>query len=176
MEVLGAGNKPVLIRRIDQAGGKSACELIYKSLFQRLLLNTMRAYDPVRGGDFHLAVAFEVLAEPDVMAIAKRRDSYPHISAATDLWHQTATDDRTLKLRHYRNKVVAHLSDLDPTMRLPINNDLFVIAGTTTKIAENLSIGTGACTIELRQQTGAYRQSAECFWSVWLTKCRKAEP
>jgi hypothetical protein len=168
LEVLGAGNKEPLIRRINQAGAELACELIYKALVARVLLNTIRAYDPIRKGDFHLAVAFKLLEDTNVVAIARDHGSHWHIMEAVNLWQLTAFDDRIVKLRHYRNKVLAHLSDLDANVRLPIYNDLFEIARRTSETAEKLSIGASTCTVELRHQTNVYRESSERFWSIWL--------
>jgi hypothetical protein len=126
MKVLERGNSEEAIRELSRTGAGRAAMLIRKALFERLLLTVERAFDPVRKGDLHTAVAFKLLNDPAVFNDVAERGSRSQLELATRIWGRYLVDPRRKQLRHYRNKVVAHISERDPKIAAPLIRDLLV--------------------------------------------------
>jgi hypothetical protein len=67
----------------------------------------------------------------------------------------------------YRNKVVAHLSELPADMNAPIISELFTLARMIAEVAEGLAHGTGIAAVSLESQVSIFRDSARAFWEKW---------
>jgi hypothetical protein len=63
IETLEAGNQPEIIQPLTAAKAGRTAELIQRALFGHCLMSVMTAFDPVRSGDFHLAVGMMLIAE-----------------------------------------------------------------------------------------------------------------
>ena len=64
IETLEAGNQPEIIQSLTAAKAGRTAELIQRALFGHCLTSVMTAFDPVRSGDFHLAVGMALVAQP----------------------------------------------------------------------------------------------------------------
>ena len=173
IEILERGNSPEVIEQIIAAGAAKAADLIRKSLLDRMHMNFMRAYDPVRKGDNHLRVAFEILRKPGGLDLAPTKRQRSDLTKALKLWNDAEADPRLKTLRHLRNKFVAHLSEPNKQIPIPKIRELFGFAKKTCEIWERLSFGTGVVMIELSHQTEAYSESADAFWAAWNPIPRK---
>ena len=173
IEILERGNSPKVIEQIIAAGAGEAAGLIRDSLFGRVHMNVMRAYDPVRKGDNHRRVAFEIVRKPGGLDLAPTKRQRADLTKAIKLWNGADADPRLKILRHLRNKFVAHLSEPNKQIPIPRIRELFGFAKKTCEIWERLSFGTGVVMIELSHQTEAYSESAESCWAVWNVGSRK---
>jgi AbiU2 len=145
---------------------RKAFELIRLSLFSRLLLDVVRAYGPVRNGDYHLRVAFDEIEKHPRIETPQIRDANA-LEDAVALWKAADGDPRLTTLKHHRDKFLAHTSEPNPHISRPPIDDLIEFARLTCRIWERLSFAVGAFSIELEVQNRAYRESADVFWSKW---------
>ena len=80
-------------------------------------------------------------------------------------------DPRRKKLKHYRDKVVAHTAMRE--LPLPLVSELTSYAMGTADALARLARGTGVTTqSQLEVQTAAYDESAKAFWSVWRDRMK----
>lgn len=66
IEVLEAGNEKQVLAGLKDQQALRAIGIIRTALFGHLLMLSMRPFDPVKKGDQHLAVAFELLKNEDI--------------------------------------------------------------------------------------------------------------
>jgi hypothetical protein len=167
IELLERGNwADVGASLVETPKAKRAFELILLSFFSRLLLNVVRAYGPVRNGDYHLRVAFTEIEKDPQIETPKIRDA-DALKEAVTLWKVADVDPRLTRLKHLRDKSLAHVSELKAGISLPQIVDLMEFARMTCDIWERLSFAVGSVSIELEVQNRAYRESADAFWSKW---------
>jgi hypothetical protein len=167
IEVLEAGNQPDVLRSLESEGADRAADLIQKALLMRLLMTAMTAYDPMRPGDFHLKVGMDLIAEDIPRRFILQRDGdLSRIEAAETRWAECLQFEPLSRLRKYRNKFVAHLSDPPAGMKDPIVPELFALARMTAEVAEHLAHGTGHFP-SLRSQVTPYQNSGGVLWEKW---------
>jgi hypothetical protein len=113
-------------------------------------------------------VAFKHLSDQNIFDEVANAGSREHLQQACDAWRNYDTDLRRKKLKHFRDKVVAHTAVRDPAIPAPLVDDLRNYAMGTADILARLARGTGMTTqSHLGVQTEAYDESAKAFWSVW---------
>lgn len=71
------------------------------------------------------------------------------------------------KLKHMRDKLLAHTARPDARIDIPRYNDRFSFARDTCAVWEHLSYGAGTVMIDLQHQVDAYTESADAFWAKW---------
>jgi len=171
IEALEASNQSNVSRSLDDAKAALAAELIQKALFGRLLMEVMTAFDPEKQGDFHLKVGMNLIRQ-DVprKIVLQRGGKIEDIEAAERCWTRCLNFEPFERLRTYRNKFVAHLSDSPAGMKDPIISELFDLARMTAEVAENLAHGTGVATVSLESQVMPHQESSRAFWAPWRTK------
>jgi hypothetical protein len=168
IEALEASNQPDVSRSLNNARAAHAAELIQKALFGRLLMEVMTAFDPVRPGDFHLKVGMDLIREEiPRMVVLQRGGKLDDIEAAERCWADCLNFEPLERLRTYRNKFTAHLSDPPDGMKNPIISELFDLARMTAEVAEHLAHGTGIAAISLESQVIPFRESSRAFWEKW---------
>src|SRR5262245_2191489 len=83
----------------------------------------------------------------------------------------TMQTPRRKKLKHYRDKVVAHTAVRE--LPVPLVSELTSYAMGTADALARLARGTGVTTqSQLGVQTAAYDESAKAFWSVWRDRMK----
>ena len=152
---------------LEQSGANGAATLLQKALFQHSLVEVMAVFDPVRSGDFHLRVGIEMLGERELFDAVAVRGSAGKLTEAITRFQALEGSTTYETLRHYRNKMGAHLSDFDPGIREPLIEDLITFANSSALAAEAFAHGSGVVTLSLDSQMGAHRASAEAFWRPW---------
>ena len=168
IEALEASNQPEVLRSLNNARAAHAADLIQKALFGRLLITVMTAFDPVKRGDFHLKVGMDLIGEEiPRMAVLQRGGKLDDIQAAERRWAECLNFEPRDRLRTYRNKSVAHLSDPPDGMEDPIISELFALARMTAEVAEHLAHGTGFAAVSLESQMIPFRESSRAFWGKW---------
>jgi hypothetical protein len=171
IEALEASNQPDVLWSLENAKAALAAGLIQKALFGRLLIGVMTAFDPVRRGDFHLRVGMDLIAEEiPRMVVLQRGGNIGEIEAAEHRWAECLNFEPLERLRAYRNKFVAHLSDPPAGMKDPIISELFDLARMTSDVAEFLAHGTGTDAVSLRSQVTSFRDSSRALWEKWKPK------
>jgi hypothetical protein len=167
IELLEASNQPDVLRSLESERADLAAGLIQKALFGRLLMTAMTAFDPVQSGDFHLKAGMDLIAE-DIPRrfILQRGGDLSKIKAAERGWAECLQFEPRDRLRKYRNKFVAHLSDPPAGMKDPIVSELFALARMTAEVAEHLAHGTGTFP-SLRSQVVPYQDSGGVLWEKW---------
>ncbi len=167
IEVLEAGNEKQVLAGLKDQQALRAIGIIRTALFGHLLMLSMRPFDPVKKGDQHLAVAFELLKNEDIRDAVGQSGSPEDLDEAIRLFADLVRDQRKEKLRHTRNKELAHLSARDPNIPKPLIGETFAFVRDVARIEEKLASGTGACSIELRYQLSAYTEGSKAFWAPW---------
>jgi hypothetical protein len=169
IEALEASNQPDVSQSLDDAKAARAAQLTQKALFGRLLMEVMTAFDPLRNsGDYHLRVGMKLIAQ-DIprRAVLQRGGKIDDIEAAEHCWAKCLNFEPLERLRTYRNKFVAHLSDPPAGMKDPMISELFDLARMTAEVAEHLARGTGIVAVSLESQVIVYRESSHAFWGKW---------
>ena len=120
--------------------------------------------------DRHARVAFKHLSDPNIFDEVAKAGSRKHLQQACDTWRRYDADPRRKKLKHYRDKVVAHTAvrKLPP----PLVSELSSYAMGTADVLARLARGTGVVALQLAVQTAAYDASAKAFWSVWRDRMK----
>jgi hypothetical protein len=169
IEMLGASNQPDVLRSLKDAKADHAADLIQKALFGRLIIEVMTAFGPKRSaGDFHLKFGMDLIREPIPReVILQKGGKLDDIQAAQRRWAECLKFKPYERLRTYRNKFVAHLSDPPAGMKDPIIFELFELARMTADVAEFFAHGTGIATLSLKSQVIPFRDSSRAFWGRW---------
>ena len=110
-------------------------------------------------------MAFEYLSDPSIFDEVAKAGSRKHLEQACATWRTYDQDARRRRLQHYRDKVVAHAGERDPTIPVPLVSELRNYAMGTADALARLARGSGV--VELGLQTAAYDESAKAFWRVW---------
>jgi hypothetical protein len=169
LAVLREGESLILPRALKTANAALAATIVQKALLQRLLMTVERAFAPVNRpkSDRHARVAFTHLSDQNVFDEVAHAGSRKLLHHACDRWRDLDADSRRKRLRHYRDKVVAHTGVRE--LPLPLVSDLTSYAMSTVDVLARLARGTGVLELQqqLKVQTDAYDASAKAFWSVW---------
>jgi hypothetical protein len=167
LAVLREGESLVVPRALEAANAALAATIVQKALLERVLMTVERAFAPVnkRKLDRHARVAFEHLCDPNIFDEVAKAGSRRELEQACDTWRIYDADPRREKLKHYRDKVVAHTAERERPA--PFVEELRGYAMGTADLLARLALGTGAVGLGLGVQMAAYDKSAEAFWSVW---------
>jgi hypothetical protein len=159
----------VVAHALAAADASLAATIVRKALLQRVLMTIERAFAPVRyKSDRHARVAFEYLSDPSIFDEVAKAGSREQLGQACFMWHTYDQDARRRRsLRHYRDKVVAHVGERDPMIPVPLVSDLKNYAVGTADALARLAYGSGEVKLQLKEHTDAYDKSAKAFWSVW---------
>jgi hypothetical protein len=153
-------------RSVKAADATLAAIIVQKSLLQRMLMTVERAFAPHnRNSDRHARVAFEHLSDPNIFDEVARVGSRKHLQQACANWQRFDTDARRRRLKHYRDRVVAHAAQRNPAIPVPLVTELRAYAMGTADVLARLARGSGI--VEAGVPTAAYDESAKAFWSVW---------
>jgi AbiU2 len=174
LAVLREGKSLVLPRALEEANAALAATIVQKALLQRVLMTVERAFARVnkRKPDRHARVAFEHLSDQNVFDEVANAGSREHLQQACDFWRSLDADPRRKKLKHYRDKVVAHTAMRE--LPVPLVSELTSYAMGTADVLARLARGTGVIELQqqLKVQTDAYDASAKAFWSVWRDRMK----
>ena len=117
LAVLREGNSLVVPRALEAANAALAATIVQKALLQRVLMTVERAFAPVKqNSDRHARVALKHLSDPNIFDEVAKAGSRKHLQQACDTWRRYDADPRRKKLKHYRDKVVAHTGE----QKLPV--------------------------------------------------------
>jgi hypothetical protein len=169
LAVLREGESLVVPKALEAANASLAATIVQKALLQRVLMTVERAFAPVGRpkSDRHARVAFEHLSDPKIFDEVATVGSRKYLQQACDIWRTYDTDRRRERLKHYRDKVVAHAAVRNPKISVPLVRDLKSYAMGTADVLARLARGSGVVGFELGVQMAAYDESARAFWRVW---------
>jgi len=171
LAVLREGESLVVPYALKAANAALAATIVQKALLQRVLMTVERAFAPVKHkSDRHARAAFEYLSDPNIFEEVAKAGSRKQLEQARATWRTYDQDARRRRLRHYRDKVVAHAGERDPAIPVPLVSELRNYAMGTADALARLAHGSGAVELRLKVQTDAYDKSAKAFWSVWQRK------
>jgi hypothetical protein len=122
--------------------------------------------------DRHARVAFKHLSDPNIFDEVAKAGSRKELEQACATWRRYDADRRRERLKHYRDKVVAHTGERNPAIPLPLVSELSSYAMGTADALARLPRGTGVVALQLNVQTAAYDASAKAFWSVWRDRIK----
>jgi hypothetical protein len=166
--IFETGTNQDLWQAIDEEGAKKTFDIIRSAIFHRVILDVTREFSPVRANDYHLRVAIELLDNKEVFNAIAEKGEPQKLLEAIKQFDRLESDPRLRKMIHIRNKMTAHLSDLDPNIANPLNHEIISFADDTSQVAEALVHGTGIITLSLASQMVAHGRSAQFFWDKWL--------
>src|SRR5262249_43108113 len=167
LAVLREGQSLVVPRALEAVNATLAATIVQKALLQRVLMTIERAFAPVNrpNSDRHARVAFCHLSDQNIFDEVANAGSRKELKQACDTWRRYDADSRRKKLKHYRDKVVAHTAVRK--LPLPLVSELTAYAMGTADVLARLARGSGVVGFKLGVQTAAYDKSAKAFWSVW---------
>jgi hypothetical protein len=124
--VLREGESLVVPKALEAANAILAATIVQKALLDRVLMTIERAFSPgKRPDDRHARVAFKYLLEDqNIFDEVANVGSRKHLQQACDTWRNYDADPRRERLKHYRDKVVAHAGELDPSIPAPLPSEL----------------------------------------------------
>lgn len=171
IEIVERSNRGSVIEPLDRVQAGRAARILVDGALFRLHLFVTRAYAPSRHpDDLHLRSAIGFLKtagrleEIDAENWLEKRHRLEEAIRGFDL---LANDVRLTKLKHMRDKLLAHMARPDDTVPIPRYDDLFSFARATCAVWEHLSYGAGSVMIDLHHQLTAYVESADAFWGRW---------
>jgi hypothetical protein len=168
LAVLREGESLVVPCALKAANAALAATIVRKALLQLVLMTIERAFAPVKHkSDRHARVAFKYLLDPDIFEEVAKDGSRKQLERARFMWRTYDQDARRRRLRHYRNKVVAHVGERDPAIPVPLVSELRNYAMGTADALARLAYGSGVVELRFKVLTDAYDESAKAFWSVW---------
>ena len=91
--------------------------------------------------DRHARVAFEHLSDQNIFDEVAKAGSRKHLQQACDTWRRYDADPRRKKLKHYRDKVVAHTAVRG--LPVPLVSELTSYAMGTAEVLARLARGSG---------------------------------
>ena len=167
LAVLREGKSLLVPHALEAANAALAATIVQKALLQRVLMTVERAFAPdnKRKLDRHARVAFQHLSDPNIFEEVAKAGSRKHLKQACAIWRNYDADPRRKRLKHYRDKVVAHTAVRE--LPLPLVSELTSYAMGTADALARLARGTGVTTqsqLGCRQQhtTKAPRHSGAC--------------
>jgi hypothetical protein len=175
LAVLREGESLVMPRALKEANAALAATIVQRALLQQVLITVERAFACVNRpkSDRHARVAFKHLSDPNIFDEVAKAGSRKHLQQACDAWRKYDADPRRKKLKHYRDKVVAHTGERDPAVPQPLVSELTSYAMGTADALARLARGTGVVDeLQLKVQMAAYDESAKAFWSVWRDRMK----
>jgi hypothetical protein len=162
------GDYYMLQRAIASTKAARAANIVQKALLQRVLMTVERAFAPhSRKSDRHARVAIELLSNPTIFDEVASAGSRRFLKEACAIWRTYDTDVRRKKLKHFRDKVVAHTAERDPAVPAPLVTELRNYAMGTAHVLGRLAQGSGVVGSDAGLETLAYDESAKAFWDVW---------
>jgi HEPN superfamily AbiU2-like protein len=169
LAVLREGESLVVPQALEAANAARAATIVQKALLQRVLMTVERAFAPVNrpNSDRHARVAFDYLSDTNIFDEVADAGSRKHLQQACAIWRKYDADPRRQRLKHYRDRVVAHTGAPNPAIPVPLISDLRGYAMGTADVLGRLARGSGVVGFNLRVQTTAYVESAKAFWNVW---------
>jgi hypothetical protein len=166
--VLRESDSQTVERAVKAANATLAAIIVQKALLQRVLMTVERAFAPsTRKSDRNARVAFDLLSNQTIFEEVVKMGSRKHLEQACTNWQRYDADPRRDRLKHYRDKVVAHTAERNPAIPVPLVTELRNYATGTADVLARLARGSGIIGFELGLQTAAYDESAKAFWSVW---------
>ena len=124
--VLRESESLAVARALEAAKASRAAIIVQKALLQRVLMTVEQAFAPVNRPktDRHARVAFVPLSDSKIFNEVAKAGSRTHLQQACATWHTYDADTRRGKLKHYRDKVVAHTGMQNPSIRTPLVREL----------------------------------------------------
>jgi hypothetical protein len=173
LAVLREGKSLVVARALEVANAALAANIVQTALLQRMLMTVERAFavNP-RPSDRHARVAFEYLLDQNIFDEVANAGSRKQLEQACTTWCNYDADPRRKRLKHYRDKVVAHTAVRDPAIPPLLVSELSTYAMGTADVLARLARGTGVVAFNLGVQTAAYDASAKAFWSAWRDRVK----
>jgi AbiU2 len=166
LAILREGDSYTVKRAIESAKAALAANIVQRALLQRMLMTVERAFAPHhRKSDHHARVAFELLSNQTIFDEVATAGSRKPLEQACAFWRTYDTDARRTRLKHYRDKAVAHTAQRDPAISMPLVTELRNYAMGTADVLARLARGAGV--VEVALQTAPYDESAKAFWDVW---------
>jgi len=171
IETVERSNRGSVIEPLDNERAGRAARLLVDGALFRLHLFVTRAYAPARHpSDLHLRTAIDFLKEAgrlDELDAEHWPGKRLRLEEAIRGFDLLASDARLEKLKHMRDKLLAHMARPNESVPIPRYNDLFGFARATCAVWEHLSYGAGSVMIDLDHQMTAYIESADAFWRKW---------
>ena len=167
------GESLMVPHALEAVNAALAATIVQKALLQRVAMTVERAFAPANRpkSDRHVRVAFKHLSVQSIFDEVANAGSRKYLQQACDTWRKYDADPRRKKLKHYRDKVVAHTAMRE--LPLPIVSELTSYAMGTADALARLARGTGVTTqSQLEVQTAAYDESAKAFLSVWRDRMK----
>jgi AbiU2 len=167
--LMKAQNNNSVNKGLSRAGAGRAAIVTRNAFIARLTLLIARCYARPKGGDLHTRAAFDLIAKDErVREELQRRQRTLTLKEAQASWSLCRGDHRLPRIKHFRDKYTAHLSEPDVDIPLPKYDELFPFAIETAKVMGTLAQVVGANAGRLDDWDAEITDSAEAFWRPWI--------
>jgi HEPN superfamily AbiU2-like protein len=123
--VLRESDPQTVERAVKAANATLAAIIVQKALLQRVLMTVERSFAPsTRRSDRHARVALNLLSNQTIFDEVANTGSRKHLQQACATWQRYDADPRRKRLKHYRDKVVAHTAERNPAIPVPLVTEL----------------------------------------------------
>jgi hypothetical protein len=144
-----------------------AAHQVLKSLVDRILIISESALSLRRRiDDRNARVAMFLLEGPAIHNDIAATGDARCLEWARQAWTSAGLDPRRDLIRHYRNKAVAHRSDIASSKRAPFIDEVYTIAGRVSFMLAQLATGVGI-QVDASMQNLDHIYSAQGFWRAW---------
>ena len=161
-------NRGFINDHISEAGAGDAGLVVRNGLVARITLLVTRCFAPQRtDDDLHLRRAFELMDNTETRAEIETRGSKILLTEAKQLFDHALADSGREPIKHFRDKLTAHLAKTDPEIPMVSYAEFFVFAKNTTRIIEKLAHAVGGTNETLEEHADRFAGAATAFWRPW---------
>jgi hypothetical protein len=165
IELMEAQNTGGVNERLSDEGAGQGGIVIRNALLSHLIVTVTRAFSFPRANDRHLRRAFEILQHNSEIRTAFK-DKENELIEAERFFKSCCEDPRLERIKHMRDKSVAHRGLQRQDIPKPQYGDLFAFANNTIDAIDKFAFAIGVADIAVRDNIDA-KPTAESFWRPW---------
>jgi hypothetical protein len=168
IELMEAQNIGGVNDRLSDEGAAQGGIVVRNALLSHLVVTVTRAFSLPRANDRHLRRAFEILERNSETRTAFQ-DNGNALIEAEQFFKNCCEDPRLERIKHMRDKSVAHRGLQRQDIPKPQYGELFAFANNTIDAIEKFAFAIGIANITVRDNIDA-KPAAEAFWRPWKDK------
>jgi hypothetical protein len=167
IRVMECQNTGGVNERLSATGAAHAGMVVRNALISHLIIRIARIYSDARVGDLHLRRAFAILRDKQIRAeFEVDATSKTALCEAEGYFQERLKDDRRERIKHFRDKIVAHRGKLKD-IPMPEFEELFAFACATIEAIEKLAFAIKIARVRVKDKFDDAESVAEAFWHPW---------
>jgi hypothetical protein len=139
-------------------------QLIKKAFTERMVMNLSRMLETPSGKIENLALAFNILQDPEVLGNAADRGNQKELESAIDQWKNLPLEQERKLIKALRDYVVSH--NIPSKQKTPpLFRDLYNLINVMVPIVEDYSFGVGANMNSFEAAESIHKKWVSAFWT-----------